>query len=105
MVLLMPSEKEIRTLDVVNAATGEDVSIPGLELQLVTTAYLVCVALLLKTAREITELDAEARRTEVAPVGIVRLIDSLREAVKALDDVERQQWQERYSNVGPVLGH
>jgi hypothetical protein len=101
----MPSEKELRTVEVVNVAKREDLSIPGLELQWVTAAYLDRVALLLKTAREITELEAEARRTEVAPVGIVRLIDSLREAVKALDDVERRQWQEPHSDVGPVLGH
>jgi hypothetical protein len=30
---------------------------------------------------------------DLPPVGIVRLIDSLREAVKAIDDVERQHWQ------------
>jgi hypothetical protein len=30
---------------------------------------------------------------DLPPVGIVRLIDSLREAVKAIDDVERQHWR------------
>ena len=80
----MAQANEVRIpVKLVNAATGEDLPIQGLEL--VSTAYMDRVAVLLKAAREISERDAEARKSGFALNGMERQLDSLREALKAVD--------------------
>ena len=83
----MQNANEIRIpVKLVNAATGEDLPIQGLEL--VSTAYVDRVALLLKAARELTEREAEARKSGLA-VGLENSVDSLREAVRVVDLPQR----------------
>jgi hypothetical protein len=45
------------------------------------------------------------RVTPAMAAGVATSPWELTDIVKLLEDAERQQWQERYSNVGPALGH